>query len=600
MNDFLKTAINKQAQRNFSLEINTSLIDVENRTVQIIVSTEEAEVRRYDWWSEREYNEKLLHGVENIDLTRASKNIGLFFNHDTRTLPFGFVSGFRIEDKKLKAEVKFDTDEEAERIFKKVQSGSLRSISVGYLIQEVKLTENRGGIDLLEVTRWQPFEVSFVTVPADPKAGIGRNLNLKEEQKMPDEIKKTNDTREVKEVQINAGEIRKQELARIREISDLAKAFNLQEVGDRAIDSGATVEQFRKEIIEDMRKNANERVLNVNPNLGLSGKEVKKYSLGRAIAASVTGDWTKAGYERELSDAINSNRANKSQHSFSIPADIMLATREHTTLNTGAIVPDIYLAGSYIDMLRNTSIMHKMGIQSLTGLVGNQSIPKQTGNTTAYWLDETEEVTESEITIGSIGLTPKTVAGASGYSRMMLLQSNPSIDNLVMRDLLTTLNLEMDRAIIDGDPTLKQPRGLLKTTGLNAVDMSGGASWAKVVEFVSKLQSKNADFGTMRWLMKPTVSATLQTTEKTAGHPIYLMGEDKKINGYESYISNQVPDGNLIFGDFSQILVGYWGGLDILIDPYKKSASGGVMIYGFQSLDVAVRYPECFSVSNNI
>ncbi|MBD3843540.1 MAG: phage major capsid protein, partial [Campylobacterales bacterium] len=191
---------------------------------------------------------------------------------------------------------------------------------------------------------------------------------------------------------------------------------------------------------------------------------------------------------------------------------------------------------------------------------------------------------------------------ATAYTRQMLLQGNPSIENLVMNDLAANIALAIDKAAISGTGANGQPTGILNTTGVNAVDCSaaaGGLNWTNVVDFETKVAAGNADVDMMYYIAGAGVTGKLKTKEKTANSGKMLL-ENGEVNGYKFHRTNQVGANTMLFGDFSQIITALWGGLDIMIDPYTKAASGGTVIRAFQSLDVGLRYAQSFSASTNI
>lgn len=261
-----------------------------------------------------------------------------------------------------------------------------------------------------------------------------------------------------------------------------------------------------------------------------------------------------------------------------------------------------HMASNFIDILRNKLIISKLGGQVLTGLSGNVAIPKQTGSATAYWILEGDDTTDSDLTVGMLNLSPKTVSGSTAYTRQMLLQSNPSIENLVLSDLASNIALAIDKAAISGTGLNGQPTGILNTTGVNAVSCAtanGGLNWANVVDFETKIAAGNADVNMMHYIAGAGVTGLLKTTEKTSGTGKFLL-ENNEVNGYGFTRTNQVGANTMLFGDFNQMITALWGGLDIMIDPYTKAASGGTVIRAFQSLDIGLRYAESFSASIDI
>ncbi len=374
----------------------------------------------------------------------------------------------------------------------------------------------------------------------------------------------------------------------------MALKYKLNEEGEKAILEKRSVEDF-KDIVLNKIKIPLTNFDNRNNDF-MSDNEVKEYSFSRALKASITGDWDKAGYEREVSREIE-NQTKKDSRGFYVPHQIL--RRDLSTTNTNGLIGTTHLGGSFIDILRNKMIISKLGGTVLTGLFGNVAIPKQTSSGTAYWIAEGEDVKDSEFKIEMISLTPKTIACATAYTRQMLLQSNPSIEALVMKDLALNIALGADKAIIAGDGKNGQPLGILNMSRIGNIDCSSGVNWSKVVEFETKIAEVDADVETMHYVSGAGVTGKLKSTPKTEYGNTFLL-DNGNVNGYGHRRTNQVPTNAMLFGDFSQIVSGLWGGLDIMIDPYTKASSGATVIRAFQSMDVALRHNESFCISKNI
>ena len=162
--------------------IDSKTVNSENRSVDILISTE-TPIRRVDFWSGEAYDEVLLHGEENIDLTRA-QNAKLRWMHGSGKygeLPLGKLENVRIENNELRATAHFsNANPDAEMFWRMVEEGTLSEISVGGKKQDVRITQREGDVPLVEVVRWEFQEASLVDIGADPKAGIGRSENFNE------------------------------------------------------------------------------------------------------------------------------------------------------------------------------------------------------------------------------------------------------------------------------------------------------------------------------------------------------------------------------------------------------------------------------------
>ena len=240
----------------------------EGRTVELSFSSEEP-VTRYDWLADEYYTEILDHSAGAVDLTRLESVGSVLFNHDSRFLPVARIDKVWLDEtaRKGRARITFDEDEEAERILAKVRSGSLRGVSVGYGVskwEEIKRGKESGGIagPAKIARRWQPFEISIVTVPADSSVGVGRSMNTTEDKPMeettiqnpapvtePAPAPAPAPTPEPAPAANNGVEA---ERARCAAITELCRAFGMDP--DEHIRSGASVSDVNAAIVERMRR----------------------------------------------------------------------------------------------------------------------------------------------------------------------------------------------------------------------------------------------------------------------------------------------------------------------------------------------------------
>ena len=262
-------------------------------------------------------------------------------------------------------------------------------------------------------------------------------------------------------------------------------------------------------------------------------------------------------------------------------------------------------------MLRNAMVLDKMGITVLSGLVGQIAIPKQTGGATAYWVAENASPNESQQAFGQVTMSPKTVGGYTDISRKLLLQSSIDVESFVQSDLATTLGLAIQSAAIAGTGANNQPSGILKQVTPSVIGgANGGApTFAQMVALETAVAVANADVGTLGYLTNTKVRGRLKTTETftgTNGNPVW--GSDNTVNGYQAKVTNAVPS-NLtkgtangvcsaaIFGNWADLVIGMWGVLDLLVDPYTNSTSGAVRVVALQDVDIALRNAESFATA---
>jgi HK97 family phage major capsid protein len=343
--------------------------------------------------------------------------------------------------------------------------------------------------------------------------------------------------------------------------------------------------------------------------IGLTVAQARQFNILRAVQATIDGDWRGAEFERECSQAV-ADQLGYGPRSFFVPTEVLTVTRPEmrqiTKAGDGAdLVGTEHLAGSFIDLLRNRAVVAQAGARMLTGLVGDLSIPRMASGTTGYWVAEDGQVTEANPVIDAVTLTARNVGAHSAATRSMLKQSDPSIQGIIMDDITRTLALAVDLGALHGAGT-NEPVGIENVSGVGSVT-AGAPTWAKMVEFETDVAVGNADIGAMAYITNAKMVGKLKITVKESGHPEYLMAPDGTVNGYRVLKSNQVKatystntQSGVFFGNWNDLLIGMWGGLDMLIDPYTSADRGRVRIIGFQTCDVAVRHPVSFSFAGGL
>jgi len=376
----------------------------------------------------------------------------------------------------------------------------------------------------------------------------------------------------------------------------------------RAIQDGKTVEEFQQIAIKAL---SNKPLPTAD--IGMSRDEVKRFSVVRAINALANpGDAAAqkaAAFERDCSEAAAS-KIGKQSRGLMVPYDVQ--KRDLTVgapTGGGNLVATDLLSGSFIDILRNAMVINTLGARTLTGLNGMIAIPKQTGAATAYWVAENGAPTESQQTVGQVTMSPKTVGAFSDISRRLLLQSSIDVEAMVQNDLATVLGLAIQQAAINGLGSANQPSGLLTLITPSVIGGTDGAAptWANIIALETAISAANADIGTLGYLTNAKVRGKLKGTEKfatTNGSPVWEAG-NTPLNGYRAAVTNAVPSNltkgasdvasAIMFGNWGDLVIGMWGGLDLMIDPYTGSTAGTIRVVALQDVDVAVRNALSFA-----
>lgn len=388
------------------------------------------------------------------------------------------------------------------------------------------------------------------------------------------------------------------------EISKLAATIASPGAGDlalKSIQAGHTVEQFQAEVL---------RNLSLKPlptaAIGLTAKEGQRYSVLRAIRALTDKDWTNAGFERECHNAIlkRSGMSEAPNAGFFVPYEIQKRDMTAGTANAGGVlVATDNLASSFIELLRNRSVVAQLGATILSGLQGNVTIPKQTAGGTAYWLStEATAITESQQTLGQLSMTPKNVGAYTEISRQLMQQSSPAADMIVMNDLSKVLGLAIDLAALEGSGASGQPTGISNTASIGAVTGTSLA-YAGVLEFQTDVAGANALAGNCAYVTTPTVAAVLAARQRfsSTDTPLWQGNVlDGTVSGFRAMSTNQITAASMIFGDFSQVIIGEWGQLELALNPYANFTAAISGVRAIQTVDVGVRYAGAFSRATSI
>jgi HK97 family phage major capsid protein/HK97 family phage prohead protease len=619
-----KLDINKIYSENLSREFSIERASIKNddRTVELSFSSEEPVER---WWGV----EILDHSDSKAcDLSRLKRGGALLMDHDACD-QVGVVESCELDvkEKKCRAVVRFGKSARAQEIFQDVQDGIRKNVSVGYVIRKLVLEKEDDGVETYRATRWQPYEITLTSVPADINVGVGRNKPHEHTEKemrilrdpapspggggTPAPAPAPAPSVNVEEIQRNA---RQAEQLRCREITSLGEAHNCRDLAQTFINDGKPVEDFRKAVLET-RYNGGKPLVPATskPGIGMNDEEARGFSIVKAIRDVATNGRLE-GLEKEACEAVAKKvNRNVSGLGFILPWEVMAISAAEraaraaqrslnaTTATAGGFTVGTNLLGSsLIDLLRNNMVFNQLGAQSLSGLQGNIAIPRHTGGATAYWLPEGGTVTRSQQTFGQLALSPKRLVAATAIDKQLLLQSSIDVEGFVRNDLMKVIALKKDLACINGLGAAGEPLGILNATGVGTVTFGAAATWAKVVEFETTTATANALAGSVHYLTSPATRGKWKTAAKVSGQAIFLWEDFNLVNGYTSEATTQMPSGDkVIFGNFADFIVADWEGLDVVVDPYTLSLAGQVSIVLTTHTDNGIRHAASFTVSTD-
>lgn len=577
-----------------AMEMDMSPIDEDKRTVRIAISSEEPVERSFG-------SEILDHDSKAIDLSfLSSGRAPLLLDHDPEK-QIGVVESVELDGqaRRLRAKVRFGKGELAREAFSDVVDGIKANISVGYSIG--KMDRDRNDKNTYRATSWKPVEASLVSIPADMTVGVGRSSEPSNKPVIKTSFVEENT---MSEVDIEAVKAEAQQTAQrnAAQIVELGSRHNQGEMARKAIAEGRSIEEFRGELLENI---GSQRALE-DQEVGMTNQEVKKFSLARAVNALANPTDRRAqeaaAFEFECSRAAADQYGTTAQ-GIMLPAEVLRTwKRDMNSGDDSALFSDDFRGGDFIDALRNQSSVMQAGARMLGGLSGDVKIPKKTAASTAAWIGtEGGDATESEMTVGQVSLAPKTLGAFTDVTRQLLIQSSLDVEGLIRDDLSRALAIAIDKAGLEGTGSSGQPTGILNQTGVNQVTNFAAANptFAEVVTLETAVAEDNALQGNLSYIMPASMYGALKTTEKATGTAQFVVEPGGSINGYRGIVSNQATAGNLYFGNFDDLLIGMFGGLDLTVDPYTMSKSGTIRLVALQSVDMAVRHAVSFAFGND-
>ena len=284
-----------------------------------------------------------------------------------------------------------------------------------------------------------------------------------------------------------------------------------------------------------------------------------------------------------------------------VPQSLFNETRAAQTTGTAAgIVPDDFRADQFVGLLRNAMVVRSLGARVLPNLRGDVVIPRQTGTSTAQWLAEGDALTDTGMTFDNIRLEPKHVGAITELSRQLLQQSNPAIEALVRDDFIQTVSLAVDKALLHGTAVAKQPLGILNTVGIQTAAV-GVPDWAKLLSAFEKLALENITPNA--WITHPEVATILRKTLKSASAGAGYLMDNGQLAGLPVNVTKQLDKkagapatGRMILGDFSEMIIGTWGAVDIATNMWAEGpfSRGAIQVRILTTMDMVVRRPKAF------
>ena len=591
-----------------------------------------------------EGNEILVHEPSAVDLDfLGSGRAPFLMNHDLRE-QIGVVDNAFVQNGQLTGSVRFSSAPGPQQVREDVEAGIRPNVSIGYEVRDVEWD----GEEKFLVTNWRPFEASSVAVPADTSVGFGRakalsptHITLKTNRvstrggpPMEPDIEHTRpsdpptpsvDTSSKTELDLSRmrADAAKAEEDRIREILNYGRRHNRQDLASKAVRGGLSVAEFRGVLLDAMGEH---EPIDPSPVADVPIKDLRKYSIqkvlrllaAKTLSINPQDAYEDARFEMEVSEGV-SDKLGQAARGVYVPLEVLGMRTLNVTSPTagGNLVGTDYLGSQFIEALRKDSVVAQLGPRTFRNLVGNVQIPRQSGTSTATWIPaEGGEAAESEASFDQVGLTPRDIAVHTVITRRLLQQASPDVDGLTEDDMRLALGLAIDEAALVGTGMLGQPTGITNTPGVLTANLAT-LNLDSIVAMISAMIAANSiSLPNIAWVANGTGFARCRTTRVDPGSGERLLGTADfgrgaiigSMEGLPFALSENLPRNlgagsnlsALVLGAWSQLIIGFWGALDMVVDPYTDSRKGNLRITTYQTIDTAVRQPTAFVVASDL
>ncbi len=564
----------------------------------------------------------------------------------------GIISSYSITDtRKLKIGINFSPhNPRAVMLYKEYRDRLRKNSSVRFLIHELKLERTVDNTDYYRATKWEFIHGAAVPDGGDNNVGMDRNLNNKiinlnqrSNTMTPEEVAakekadrelaekaakelavKQERDQEVKIAMARAKVNLKPEqgnlLDRVFEkggpdqalsaisifamARDYQKEFgdevNLVEVAEKYVSIGTSDRKFG-DMITDLLALKSQRAVS-NTLDGLDKKDRASFSIAKLVDSCAPD--SKVDINRELGMIKEYEQQNNisliGKRGGRVIPYAMLYDKARTLITStptsaGNLVATNLIASEFIPLARNKAIVDQLGIRIFPNLVGNQAIPTQTAAASGSWMtDEVTPPSASDLTTGQKTLAPRTYKIKAAFSRLASMNTTPGIEQIAVDDLLNVVALARDKSVHHGAGAASfEPTGIIATSGVGLGTVKTSWTWADIIAMETTAAAANLDVATAAYVTTPTIRGTLKGTEKATNYPVYLW-DNNQMNGYKAMVTNQITAGHLFFGDYSQVVLGEWGGVELVYNPYTYD--GAIMqVSAYLTMDVVVRYALAFS-----
>ena len=319
-------------------------------------------------------------------------------------------------------------------------------------------------------------------------------------------------------------------------------------------------------------------------------RKMEKFSLLKAIRAIANNQTLDERSQEVVNTGIEEMR--KSGQSYSgqiiLPVEERAAIVAGTAKNGQEVVAEDKL--NILAPLRDKLVLSAAGANFMTGLVGNVSIPTYSGANVG-WGAETAAASDGAGTFGEVELSPKRLTAYIDISKQFLIQDSASAEALIRKDIVDAISNKLESTILGnvaGSAT--QPAGLFNGVTADNAEVT----FADILNMEKTLEKKNV-YGDIKFIVSPDAKYILRNTAVGGTKSDFKMiMSDGEIDGIPTLCTNAVASKGIILGNFNDLVIGQWGGIDLTVDPYTQAANGKIRLVVNAYFDAKAQRADSF------
>lgn len=225
-----------------------------------------------------------------------------------------------------------------------------------------------------------------------------------------------------------------------------------------------------------------------------------------------------------------------------------------------------------LEPLYANSILTQLGARWYSGLpMGDVQIPVMT-KSTVNWEGETSEASATGNTFNAVKLTPKRLSAYIDISKQLLAQDTIGVEAAIRRDIVKALNDKLEATLLSAaEGTGDKPAGLFYNKTLAHV-----TDFAKLCDFEAEVEEDNV-YGNMKYVLSPKAKSAFRCMIK-GNNATGMVYENGEMDGIQTLVTSNVAAKNFIYGNFENLVVGSWGDIELVLDPYTQATKSCVRI----------------------